>query len=114
MPLITAKTNVNFTKENELKLKSEFAKVLAECFPGKTENWLMIDFELGHSMYFAGSDAPCMLVTIDIFGTQADHSYDLMTEKMCALISAECNIPSNRIYIKYSEVERWGWNGGNF
>ena len=48
MPLITAKTNVNFTKENELHLKSEFAKVLAECFPGKTENWLMIDFELGH------------------------------------------------------------------
>ena len=114
MPLITAQTNIIFAKEKEIKLKSDLATILAESFPGKTEQWLMINFEYGCSMYFGGSDDPCMVVTIDIFGKQSDESYDKMTEKTCALISSVCNIPENRIYVKYSEVEHWGWSGKNF
>ncbi|MBE6541521.1 MAG: hypothetical protein E7672_03640 [Ruminococcaceae bacterium] len=114
MPLITAQTNIIFAKEKEIKLKSDLAVALAESFPGKTENWLMINFEYGCSMYFGGSDAPCMVVTIEIFGKQTTESYDKMTEKTCQLISSVCGIPSDRIYVKYAEVERWGWNGRNF
>ena len=114
MPDITGQTNSSFEKEKEVRLKSELAKILAECVPGKTENWLMINFEYGCSMYFAGSDAPCMLVSIEIFGTQADHSFEMMTEKTCDLFSSVCGIPANRIYVKYDEVDRWGWDGKNF
>lgn len=114
MPLITLQTNIIFAKEKEIALKSKLADILAESFPGKSENWLMINFEYGCSMYFGGSDSPCMVITVEIFGSQSDSSYDKMTEKACALLSSVCGIPADRIYIKYSEIEHWGWNGRNF
>lgn len=114
MPLITAQTNIIFAKEKEIALKSDLAKAISDSFPGKTEKWLMINFEYGCSMYFGGSDAPCMVVTVEIFGKQSNESYDKMTEKVCAMFSSVCEIPSDRIYVKYAAVEHWGWNGNNF
>jgi phenylpyruvate tautomerase PptA (4-oxalocrotonate tautomerase family) len=114
MPFINAKTNTALTAEKEAVLKTKLADAMSASFPGKTENWLMIQFESGCSMYFAGSDAPCMMVHMDIFGSQSDKAYDKMTAAVCDLISKECGIPADRIYVKYTEVEHWGWNGGNF
>ena len=33
---------------------------------------------------------------------------------VCALIEAECGIPASRVYVKYTEYDKWGWNGSNF
>ena len=114
MPFINAKTNTTLTSEKEAVLKAKLADAMSASFPGKTENWLMIQFESACSMYFAGSDAPCMMVHMDIFGSQTDKAYDKMTAAVCALISEECGIPADRIYVKYTEVQHWGWNGNNF
>lgn len=114
MPFIHAKTNIDISAEKQKVLKSRLADAMSASFPGKTENWLMIQFDTACSMYFAGSDEPCLLVHMDIFGSQSDASYDKMTAAVCDLISGECGIPADRIYVKYSEVEHWGWNGGNF
>lgn len=114
MPFIEAKTNIAISKEKETVLKSKIAEVLAASFPGKTENWLMLHFESNCAMWFGGSDAPCILLDVAIFGSQSDRAYDKMTAGICALIESECGIPADRIYVKYSEVEHWGWNGSNF
>ena len=114
MPFINAKTNTAISRETQVLLKSRLADAMSASFPGKTENWLMIQFETGCDMFFAGSDAPCMRVHMDIFGAQSDAAYDKMTAAVCRLISDECGIPADRIYVKYTEVEHWGWNGGNF
>ena len=114
MPYIDVKTTVTLTKEKIDLLKTKIAEILASSFPGKTENWLMLNFAGGCSMYFAGSDADCMLVDIAIFGSQADSSYDKMTAAVCELIEKECGIAQNRVYVKYSEYSHWGWNGMNF
>ena len=37
-----------------------------------------------------------------------------MTAAVCELIEKECGIPSDRVYIKYTEYDKWGWNGSNF
>ena len=114
MPFINAKTNTALTAEKEAVLKTRLAEAMSTSFPGKTENWLMIQFETGCDMFFAGSDAPCMMIHMDIFGSQSDKAYDKMTAAVCEIISAECGIPADRIYVKYAEVNRWGWNGNNF
>jgi len=114
MPFINVKTNIELSSDKEVLLKSRLADAMSASFPGKTENWLMIQFETGSRMFFAGSDAPCMMVHMDIFGSQSDAAYDKMTAAVCKLISTECAVPADRIYVKYSEVEHWGWNGGNF
>ena len=114
MPFIDIKTNSSLTKEKTDILKSKIAKVLASSFPGKTENWLMMNFTETCNMYFGGSDAPCMFIDVAVFGSQTDSAYDKMTAGICALIEKECSIPQNRVYVKYEEVSHWGWNGMNF
>ena len=114
MPYIDLKTNVKLPKETTELLKSEIAGILSNSFPGKTENWLMLNFTGDSTMYFAGSDAPCMFVDVAIFGSQTDKSYDKMTAALTDLLTKTCGIPANRLYVKYAEVFHWGWNGSNF
>ena len=114
MPYIELKTNIALTHEKEGFLKSKIADVLASSFPGKTENWLMVRFDRRSEMYFGGSEAPCMMIDVSIVGKQDKSGYDKMTAAACELIEKECGIPSDRIYIKYTEYDKWGWNGNNF
>ena len=37
-----------------------------------------------------------------------------MTTEVCKISEEELGIPQNKIYVKYEEVENWGWNGRNF
>jgi len=114
MPYIDVKSNTALPKEKTALLKSKIAEILASSFPGKTENWLMMSFTGDADMYFGGSDAPCMMVDIAIFGSQSDASYDKMTADVCELLHKETDISPDRIYVKYEEVFHWGWNGANF
>ena len=113
MPYINTVTNVSVTKEIEKELAAEFGKSIG-IIKGKTENWLMLNFTENSSMYFAGSDAPAAMVEIQIFGKASDKEYDELTQATCKLINEKLSIPENRIYVKYSEFDRWGWNNMNF
>ena len=114
MRYIDIRTNVTLLPEKTEALKSSVAKALAASFPGKTENWLMIGLSGGETLYFAGSDAPCCMIDVSIFGAQSQKNYDKMTAAVTELVAKECAIPANRIYVKYAEYDKWGWNGSNF
>jgi len=108
MPFIEAKTNTTLNKDTVEILKSRLAEAISTSFPGKTENWLMIRFEDSCSMFFSGNNAPCMIVNIALFGHPSEDSYEKMTEAVCKLIETECKIPTDRVYVKYEEVDHWG------
>ena len=114
MPYIDLKTNVEVPKTTETALKSELAAALEACFPGKTEKWLMVNIEGYCTMYFAGSEEKCAMVSVDILGKQSGGSYEKMTGRVCSIVSDKLRIDPSRIYVKYSEYEKWGWNGYNF
>ena len=114
MPYIDIHANTDLSREKTAELKSEIARVLADSFPGKTENWLMLKFSGGEDMFFAGSADPCAMVDVSIFGPQTKKNYGKMTAAVMDLIVEACGIPADRIYVKYTEYDKWGWNGGNF
>ena len=114
MPYIDVSTNIELKKEKTEILKVKIAEVLAASFPGKTENWLMLKFRGGEDMYFGGKNDPCVMVDVSIFGGQSSKNYDKMTEAVTSVIASECGVPANRIYVKYTEYEHWGWSGSNF
>ncbi len=114
MPYIDLKTNALITKTAEAGLSSFFAHALESCFPGKTERWLMVNIEGNRAMYFGGKDTKCAMVSVDILGEQKKSSYEKMTGMICDVLSSELKIDPDRIYIKYSEYDKWGWNGSNF
>ena len=114
MPYIDIHANTELSREKTAELKSEIARVLADSFPGKTENWLMVRVSAGETMFFAGSPAPCMMVDVAIFGAQSKTGYQKMTAAVCPLAEDECGLPADRVYVKYTEYDKWGWNGSNF
>ena len=52
MPFINVKTNTTITNESELKIKSQLGEAIKLI--GKSEAWLMINFEDKQKMYFRG------------------------------------------------------------
>mgnify|MGYP003431714870 FL=1 len=54
------------------------------------------------------------MVEIALFGKASDSQYDALTEELTKEISSILSIKPSNIYIKYEEVEHWGYNGFNF
>jgi phenylpyruvate tautomerase PptA (4-oxalocrotonate tautomerase family) len=113
MPFINVKTNTAVPRAGLEALKSGLGQAIT-AIPGKSEQWLMVGIEPECTLYFQGSDAPAAMVEVSIFGSAADAAYNTLTGKICALLHEELSIAPNRIYVKYTEIEHWGWNGGNF
>lgn len=111
MPYISTKTNVAI--KNETVLKEKLGKAIS-LIPGKSEAWLMLNFEDNCRLYFKGSDSPAVFSEVKIFGKATDKDYDALTAEITKILSEELNVSPDRIYIKYEEVDHWGWNGGNF
>lgn len=114
MPYIDLKTTAKVTKEKEIALKAAFGKAI-ELIPGKSERWLMVKLEDGCKMFLAGDNKDeIAMVEIDIFGSTTNAAYDALTEKVCTVLNDELSIKKDKIYVKYREVDHWGWNGENF
>ncbi len=112
MPLITAKVSTDITKEKEISLKSQFGTAIELI--GKSESWLMVEFQDNCRLYFKGDDAPAAMLEVDLFGKASDSGYDALTEKLTEIVEKELGIPKGRIYVKYSEIDHWGYSGFNF
>ena len=114
MPYIDAKTNVKITNEQKETLIKEFGKAI-EKIPGKSEEWLMVNVEDAHTLAFRGdSSSPCAMIEIAIFGKASNEAYDALTECVCALTQRILGVPSDRTYVKYTEISHWGYDGFNF
>ncbi len=113
MPYIELKTDKKISKEIESELVRRFGKAI-ETFPGKTERYLMVNVEGERAMAFAGEIGNCCMVSIDLLGSASEDVYAAMTKLTCKLVSEALDIPTDRIYVKYSEFKIWGWNNINF
>ena len=113
MPFINTKTTAKLDTGATERLTKELGRAI-ELIPGKTEKWLMLNFEGECKMAFAGAMGDCCLVEVELLGSATDEAYDAMTKEITAIISKETKIPSNRIYVKYEEISHWGFDGFNF
>ncbi len=114
MPYIETITTKKINKETETSLKERMGKAI-ECIKGKTERWLMLSFRDAERMAFSGdSKSDCAMLSVSLFGKASESEYNSLTATLTALVSEELEIEASRIYIKYSEINTWGFNGENF
>ena len=114
MPFISTKTTKTLTKEMETRLKEAYGKAI-ELLPGKTEKWLMLSFDGDAHMAFHGdSESDMAFITVSLVGKAPSEAYDKLTARICEILGTELDIAPDMIYIKYEEVEHWGWNNINF
>lgn len=113
MPFIQTKTNKTITAEQEKQIKERLGKVAAII--GKSESWLMLGFEDNCRMYFKGDNSkPMAFVEVKLYGSAPKSAYEKMTAEICTIFGDVLGISADCVYVKYEEVENWGWNGGNF
>ena len=53
-------------------------------------------------------------VSVDLYGRVSSSSYNSLTSEITSILNEELSIEPDKIYVKYSEIENWGWNGNNF
>ncbi|MCC8073143.1 MAG: hypothetical protein LIO62_03335 [Clostridiales bacterium] len=112
MPFIELKTNQKITTDKSV-IKSELGNAIT-AIPGKSEGFLMVEISDSLAMWFKGSDEPCAMFEVSIFGTASDSAYDDLTKRLCFIAEKYLNVPPNRTYVKYTEIEHWGYNNFNF
>ncbi len=112
MPFIEVKTNQNLSEVKEI-VKSELGSAIT-AIPGKTEGWLMVEISDNLDMYFKGSNEPCAMFEIAIFGKASENAYEDLTTRICAISEKYLGVSPDRTYVKYSEIDHWGYNNFNF
>ena len=83
--------------------------------PGKSESWLMLEFEGDAHMYFRGDDSqPVAFVDVKTYGGSPSDVYDKMTTELTGIYGDILGVAPDHMYIRYFGSDNWGWNGGNF
>ncbi len=113
MPYINVKTNTPIAADKAAAIKSALGQAIT-AIPGKSEQWLMVGMEAEQMLWFQGSDAPAAMVEVSVFGSAGASACDALTGRICSILSENLTISPSRIYVKYAETDKWGWNGGNF
>ena len=114
MPYINLKTTKKVSAEKAENLKAAFGKAI-ECFPGKTEAWLMVGIESEQKLWFKGDNsADSAIVDVDLLGGVSKDGALNMTCAICDILKDELGISPSRVYIKYMGYADWGWNNTNF
>ncbi|MBR4626294.1 MAG: hypothetical protein IKO47_01065 [Ruminococcus sp.] len=113
MPFINVKTNVALSDEKAESIKSALGRAIT-AIPGKSEGWLMVGIEPGYKLWFKGSSEPAAMVEVSIFGGASSNALTTLTSHITGILTDNAGISTDRIYVKYSETENWGWNGSNF
>lgn len=113
MPFINTKYSQDITLEQEVSLKTALGEAVKLI--GKTESWLMVGFEPNVSLYFQGEKPEkTAFVEVSLYGSASPSGCDRMTAEICRIYGEVLGVPSDKIYVKYSPTDQWGWNGGNF
>ena len=114
MPFISTKTNKPISDAAAKTLKEAYASAI-ELLPGKTEKWLMLSFEGDTKMAFHGDmDTPMAFLTVSLVGKAPTEAYDALTARLCTVMGEVLGIAADMVYVKYEEVDHWGWNNINF
>ena len=114
MPFIDVKTTASVSDDKCEALKTEIGKAIS-LIPGKSEGWLMVEIEPDKKIWFRGDDAgDSAMVTVAVFGSVSDRDAEKLTDRITEILSSQLGIAPDRIYVSYSEHDKWGWNGSNF
>jgi len=114
MPYISTHVSTSLPPEKEISIKEKLGKAI-ELIPGKSEQWLMVEFRDDCRLYFRGkNDQPAAFVEVKALGNITDDASEKLTAAICGILYEELNISQDHIYVKYETTRQWGWNGMNF
>jgi phenylpyruvate tautomerase PptA (4-oxalocrotonate tautomerase family) len=115
MPLLNLLTSALPDPAERAPLLASLSSLLAREL-GKPERYVMVALDGCSDMCFAGTRAPACYVEVKNVGTLSAEDAERLSNVLCAALSRGLNVPADRIYIEFTNVDGalWGWNGGTF
>ena len=111
MPFIKSKVRCGISEHQEKELKTRMGKAI-ELVPGKTEEYLLLEFEGNSRLWLRGSnEEPVAYIEAAIFGNEPHYGYDALTAEITKASNEVLGIARDRIYIKYEDITAWGVSG---
>ena len=110
MPLLNISTNKKIKNEKGLLKKSSD---LISSLLNKPEKFVMVKLSDSLPMYFSGTDEPCCFIEIKSIGSLVPSK---ITKSIFEFFSSELEIPVERIYIYFQDVDSsmWAWKNSTF
>ncbi len=113
MPFIDSKITLPLTEEKKEVIKGELGAAISIL--GKPESFLMVGFEDNYDLYMGKEKLDKgAYVAVSLFGNASSQAYEQMTGEICRIYEEQLGIPGNAVYVTYTGVSDWGWNGRNF
>ncbi len=113
MPFIDSKVTVALTEEKKKVLKAELGKAIEVL--NKSEAYLMVGFEDNYDLYLGGRKLDKgAFVAVSLLGSVASDLSGRMTAEICRIFNEQLGIPGDGIYVTYTGIKDWGFNGRNF
>ena len=113
MPFIDIKTNKKVS-DSTFKSIREKLDELIPTFPGKSKTWLMTSLTDDCRIGFSGTDEPCAMVEVKLFGNPSRDDCENFAKLVTPVISEELGILKPRIYVKFEGCELWSFFGQMF
>lgn len=111
MPFIKSKVSCVISERQEKELKTHMGKAI-ELIPGKSEEYLLLEFEDNCRLWLrGGNEEPMAYIEAAIFGNEQHYGYDAFTAEITKTFNEVLGIASDRIYIKYEDITAWGVSG---
>jgi len=113
MPFIDARFSTPIDNNKEEIIKQKLGKAISLI--GKSEAYLMVQIQGDCNLYFKGNkDSDSAYFEVKLLGKSTKANYETLTKALCDLASEELGIDSNRVYVKFEEVEYWGYDSFMF
>lgn len=111
MPMIDIKVNTAISVFVEKQIKMKLGEAI-EIIPGKSEEWLMLNFEQNCKMYFKGDEKePMAFVKVQILGSAQRMEYEQLAASITQILYTDLKINPECIFIAFEEFTNWSWNG---
>lgn len=113
MPFINVKTSVKVDEAKKQSIEQRLTDSIS-IIPGKSASHLMCAVEDEVNLMFHGEKAATAFVEVKIFGKSTRNAYEQFTAEVCKILQQEIGVAPDWCYVKFEEVENWGYNGFMF
>ncbi len=113
MPFINVKTSVTADENTKTSIEKKLTESIT-LLPGKTANYFMCAVEDGISFMFHGDKENTAFVEVKIYGKSTREAYGKLTARICEILEEELKVSPEYCYVKFEEVENWGFNNFMF
>ena len=113
MPFIDVKLSKKITDDEKEQIKSDLGKSISILH--KPESYLMVGICDGYDLYFAGNKLKNgAFVAVSAFGRVNPSDSQKMTASICNILANRLSVVGSDVYVTYTDIDKWGWDGSNF